>query len=91
MYSCSMCAYCKEEDEGAPQGMAGVGALLDEDAVVAGDVLGDVAQQREVDGADAALRRSAKGSGARAQAISIKPIPKPYPDPSPNPDLEPSS
>ncbi len=47
--------------------MAGVGALLDEHAVVAGDLLGDVAQQREVDGADAALQLTAQGSGcARA-------------------------
>ena len=36
--------------------MPRVGAFLDQDAVVAGDVLGDVAQQREVDGANAALQ-----------------------------------
>jgi len=44
--------------------VAGVGALLDEDAVVAADLLGDVAQQREVDGADAALRRQQRVSSA---------------------------
>ena len=47
--------------------MTGVGAVLDEDAVVAGHLLGDVAQQREVDGADAALRRRARVQGAQVK------------------------
>ena len=42
--------------------MTRIRTLFDENAVVAGDVLGNVAQQREVDSAYAALRNARRVS-----------------------------